>query len=85
MSQYEDFHRDWVQIIYEVKGSKNILWKQVYLVVLPSKFVDYLKIQEVFQNPYEYYAWGEMYNLITKALLGLYTSMKVKKIHTKTI
>ena len=29
MSQYEDFHRDWIQRIYEVKGSKNILWKQV--------------------------------------------------------
>ena len=27
MSEYEYFHRDWIQIIYEVKNRKNILWK----------------------------------------------------------
>lgn len=36
MSQYEYFHRDWMQHIYEVKESKNLLWKQVYLAALPS-------------------------------------------------
>ena len=40
MSQYEYFHRDWVQRIYEVEDTKNLLWKQVYLAALPSKFVD---------------------------------------------
>lgn len=45
MSQYEDFDRDWIQILYEVKDSKNLLWKQVYLEAFPSKCVYYLKIQ----------------------------------------
>jgi len=45
MSQFEDFHRDWVQRIYEVKDSKNLLWKHVYLAVLPSRFVNYIKLQ----------------------------------------
>jgi len=27
MSQFEDFHRDWMQHIYEVKDSKNLIWK----------------------------------------------------------
>ena len=52
MSQYEEFHRDWMQRIYEVKDSKNLLWKQVYLAALPSRFVDYIKLQEVFQLPF---------------------------------
>jgi len=55
MSQFGDFHRDWVQRIYEVKDSKNLLWKQVYLATLPSRFVDYIKLQEVFQSPFESY------------------------------
>ena len=53
MSQCEDFHRDWIQCIYEVKYSKNILWKQVFLVALPSTFVDYLRLQDVFQMKFE--------------------------------
>ena len=39
MSQYEDFHRDWTQRIYEVKDSQNSLWKQVYLATVPSKLL----------------------------------------------
>jgi hypothetical protein len=27
MSNYDDFHRGWTQRIYEVKDSKNLLWK----------------------------------------------------------
>jgi len=55
LSQYEDFHRDWMQHIYEVKSSKNILWKQVYLAALPSRFVDLLRLQDAFQLPFESY------------------------------
>jgi hypothetical protein len=79
MSQYDDFHRDWMQRIYEVKDSKNLLWKQVYLAALPSKFVDYIRMQEVFQLPFESYTWGEIYSLITKTLVSLCTSSKVNK------
>ena len=71
MSQYEDFHRDWVQRIYEVKDSKNLLWKKVYLAALPSKFVYYLRQQEAFQFPFESFTWGEIYSIITKTLVGM--------------
>jgi hypothetical protein len=27
MSEYEQFHKEWVQRIFEVKDSKNLLWK----------------------------------------------------------
>ena len=40
MDNYDDFHREWMQRIYEVEDSKNMLWKQVYLAALPSKYVD---------------------------------------------
>jgi len=53
MSQYDDFHREWTQRIYEVKYSKNILWKHVYLAAIPNKYVEYLKAQDVFKKPYE--------------------------------
>jgi len=79
MCQYEYFHRDWAQRIYEVRGSQNDLWKQVYLAALPSKFVEYIQQQEVFQTSFENYTWGEIYCNITKALVGLCTSMKVNK------
>lgn len=79
MSQYEDFHRDWMQKIYEVKDSKNLLWKWVYLVALPSRFVDYIRLQEVFQFPFESYTWREIYAHITKTLLSLCTSSKVNR------
>ena len=79
MSQYDDFHRDWMQRIYEVKDSKNLLWKQVYLAALPSRFVDYLKMQDIFQLPYESHTWGEIYSLITKTLVSLCTSSRVNK------
>ena len=79
MSQYEDFHRDWMQRIYEVKDSKNLLWKQVYLIALPSRFVDYIILQEVFQLPFESYTWGDIYALITKTLVSLCNSSKVNK------
>lgn len=46
MSNYDDFHREWTQRIYEVKDSKTLLWKQVYLAALPNKFVEYLKVQK---------------------------------------
>jgi hypothetical protein len=39
MSNYDDFHMEWTQRIYEVKDKKNLLWKQVYLASLPNKFV----------------------------------------------
>lgn len=58
MSQFEEFYKDWIQRIYEVKDSKNLLWKQVYLAALPSRFVDYIRLQEVFQLPFESYTWG---------------------------
>jgi len=51
----------------------------VYLVALPRKFVEYWKMQEVFKMPYEVYTWGEIYSLITKALIGLCVNMKVHK------
>ena len=79
MSQYDDFHRDWMQRTYEVKDSKNLLWKHIYLVSLPSKFVDYIRMQEVFQLSFESYTWGEIYSHITKTLVSLCTSSKVNK------
>ena len=79
MSQYEDFHRDWMQRIYLVKDTKNILWKQVYLVAFPSKLVDIIKLQEPFQLPFEVYTWGEIYATITKVLVTLCTSSKMNK------
>jgi hypothetical protein len=57
MSQYDDFHREWTQIIYEIKDSKNIMWKQAPLVAIPSKFVEYLKAQDAFKQPYELHTW----------------------------
>ena len=27
MTHYDDFHREWMQHIYEVADSKNLLWK----------------------------------------------------------
>jgi hypothetical protein len=84
MSEYEQFHKEWTQRIFEVKESKNLLWKQVYLAALPSKFVEYLKMEEVFKLPYELYTWGEIYSLITKALIGLCTSMKVQNSVSKS-
>lgn len=50
MLHYDDFHREWTQRIYEVKDSKNTLCKQVYLAYLPSKFVEYLKAQDIFKQ-----------------------------------
>jgi hypothetical protein len=85
MSEYEEFHKDWTQRIFEVQDSQNLLWKQVYLAAIPSKFVEYLKMQEVFKLPYEMYTWGEIYSLITKALIGLCTSMKVQNSVSKLL
>ena len=51
------------------------------MVAIPSKFVEYLKMQEVFKLPYEMYTWGEIYSLITEALIGLCTSMKVHNLY----
>lgn len=79
ISQFEDFHRECMQRIYEVKDYKNILWKQVYLVALPSRFVDYIKLQEIFQLPFESYTWGEIYSLVTKTLVSLCTSSMVNR------
>jgi len=79
MSQYDEFHREWTQRIYEVKDSKNILWKQVYLDDIPNKFVEYLKAQDIFKHPYELHTWGEIYYIITNAFVSLCTNMKVKK------
>ncbi len=53
MAYYDQFHNEWMQRIYEVEDSKNLLWKQVYLAALPSKYVEYFKTQEVFKRPYE--------------------------------
>jgi hypothetical protein len=83
MCEYEEFHKEWTQRIFEVQDSQNLLWKQVYLAAIPSKFVEYLKMQEVFKLPYEMYTWGEIYSLITKALIGLCTSMKVQSSVSK--
>ena len=79
MSQYEDFHRDWMQRIFLVKDPKNLLWKQVYLAALPSKLVDFIKLQEFFQLPFETYTRGEIYSVITKALVSLCTRSKMNK------
>ena len=68
-----------MQRVYEVKDSKNLLWKHVYLAAFPSKFFDYIRMQEVFQLPFESYTWGEIYSLITKTLVSLCTSSKVNK------
>jgi hypothetical protein len=84
MSEYEQFHKEWIQRIYEVKDSKNLLWKQVYMAALPSRFVEYLKIEDTFPLPYETYTWGEIYSIITKALLGLCTSIKMQKSVSKS-
>lgn len=27
MCQYDDFHREWIERIYEVKDRNNLLWK----------------------------------------------------------
>jgi hypothetical protein len=70
MYEYEEFHKEWTQRIYEVKDSQNLFWKQVYLASIPIKFVEYLKMQEIFKLPYEMYTWGEIYSLITKDLIG---------------
>lgn len=78
MFEYGDFHRDWMQRIYEVKDSKNILWKQVYLAALHSRFVYYIRLQEVF-IPFESYTWREIYSIITEVLVGFCTRSKVKK------
>jgi hypothetical protein len=83
MSEYEQFHKEWTQRIFEVKDSKNLLWKQVYMAALPSRFVDYLKIENTFSLPYETYTWGEIYSIVTKALLGLCTSIKMQKSVSK--
>ena len=85
MANYDDFHREWMQCIYEVADSKNLLWKQVYLATLPSKYVDYFKAQGIFQIPYETYTWGEIYSIITSTLVGLCTSTKVNKSIQKII
>ena len=79
MIHYDDFHREWMQCIYEVAYTKNMLWKQVFLAVLPSKYVDYFKTQGIFQMPYKTYTWGGIYSIITSALVGLCTSTKVNK------
>ena len=42
-----------------------------------------MKIQEVFKLPYEMYTWGEIYSLITKALIGLCTNLKVQNSVSK--
>jgi hypothetical protein len=84
MSEYEQFHKEWTQRIFEVKDSKNLLWKQVYMAALPSRFVDYLKIENTFSLPYETYTWGEIYSIVTKALLGLCTSIKMQKSVSKS-
>jgi hypothetical protein len=83
MSEYEQFHKEWTQRIFEVKDNKNLLWKQVYMAALPSKFVEYLKIEETFPLPYETYTWGEIYSIITRSLIGLCTSMKIQKSVSK--
>jgi hypothetical protein len=54
------------------------------LAALPSKFVEYLKMEEVFKLPYELYTWGEIYSLITKTLVGLCTSMKIQNSVSKS-
>ena len=42
-------------------------------------FVDYIRLQEVFQLSFESYTWGEIYAHITKTLVSLCTSSKVNK------
>jgi hypothetical protein len=84
MSEYEQFHKEWVQRIFEVKDSKNLLWKQVYMAALPSRFVDYLKLENTFSYPMKLIHWGEIYSIITKALLGLCTSIKIQKAVSKS-
>lgn len=79
MSHYEDFRRDCIERIYEVKDRKNLLWKQIYLAALPSKFVHYLRQQDAIQFPFESFTRGEIYSIITKVLVNLCTSMKVNK------
>jgi hypothetical protein len=54
------------------------------MVALPSKFVEYLKMEDTFTLPYETYTWGEIYSIITKSLIGLCTSMKIQKSVSKT-
>ena len=71
LSQYEYFHRDWKQRIFLVKDSQNLLWKQVYLAALPSKFVDLLKQHAAFQFPFESYTWGEIYTKTSEKLVKL--------------
>jgi hypothetical protein len=83
MSEYEQFHKEWTQRIFEVKDSKNLLWKQVYMATLSSRFVDYMKIENSFSLPYETYTWGEIYSIVTKNLLGLCTSIKMQKSVSK--
>jgi hypothetical protein len=84
MSEYEQFHKEWTQRIFEVKDSKNILWKQIYLASLPSKFIEYLKMEDNFKLPYETYTWGEIYSIITNTLIGLCTSMKIQHSVSKS-
>lgn len=40
-------------------------------------------MQEVFKLPYEMYTWGEIYSLITKALVGLCVNLKVQNSVSK--
>ena len=68
-----------MQRIYEVKDSKNILWKHVYLAALLSRYVDLLRLQDAFQLPFESSTRGEIYSIVTKTLVGLCTSSKVNK------
>jgi len=49
MSHYVEFQKKCTQIIYEVKDSKNLIWNHVYMFVIPSKFVEYLKTSDVFK------------------------------------
>ena len=79
MDHYDDFHREWMQHIYEVADIKNILWKKVYLVALPNKHFDYFKVQGIFKQPYKNYTCEEIYSIITSALVGLCTNTNVNK------
>lgn len=40
MLHCDEFHKEWLQRIYKIKDNTNALWKHIYLVALPIKFVE---------------------------------------------
>ena len=66
---FKQFHTEWSHSIHFVKYGNNPLWKQNYLVALPSIFLEFMKTH--MSADLTNYGYGDYYTLVTSAIIKL--------------